>query len=85
MVFMYKRAIRRSYVKKLKKQKKIHLLSQSRLSSFIEKDIQRHIGIQTTTAKICSCYMCGNPRRKLKEKTLHEISHEEYSALFFVK
>lgn len=28
--------------------------------------------------KPCSCYMCGNPRRMFKEKTIQEKRFEEY-------
>ena len=40
---------------------------------FIEAQA-RHL---RNTAKLCSCSMCGNPRRNLKEKTLQEVKNEK--------
>ena len=30
------------------------------------------VGLHATTPKLCSCYMCGNPRRYFRELTLQE-------------
>ena len=35
-------------------------------------DNPKLIGMAVTTPCICSCWMCGNPRRKLKRITLKE-------------
>ena len=32
----------------------------------------RHLGMAVATPKVCSCWMCGNPRRYFREKTLQE-------------
>ena len=32
----------------------------------------RRVGMYSKTPKICSCFMCGNPRRFLKELTIQE-------------
>ena len=35
----------------------------------------RNLGITVHTPKLCSCVMCGNPRKWLKEFTLDEKKH----------
>lgn len=35
--------------------------------------------LETNHGKLCSCYMCGNPRRHFKEVTLQEKKADEYS------
>lgn len=37
----------------------------------------RRVGLYANTPKVCSCWMCGNPRRYLNEPTLQERVHEE--------
>jgi len=32
----------------------------------------KHIGIKSHSPCLCSCAMCGNPRKYFKEKTLQE-------------
>jgi len=32
----------------------------------------RRVGMYARTPKVCSCYMCGNPRRHLGSPTLQE-------------
>ena len=43
---------------------------------FPEKDrdecIKRHEQLRRNTTKLCSCNMCGNPRRHFKERTMQE-------------
>jgi hypothetical protein len=34
------------------------------------------IGIRAHTPAICSCHMCGNPRKHWKQVTLQERKHE---------
>jgi hypothetical protein len=36
----------------------------------------RMIGIKAHTPALCSCYMCGNPRKYWKEKTIQERRNE---------
>ena len=36
----------------------------------------RRVGLYADTPKVCSCWMCGNPRRYLNEPTLQEQVHE---------
>jgi len=39
-------------------------------------DVIEHWGHRLKdTSKMCSCAMCGNPRRKFKEKTIQEKKH----------
>lgn len=37
-----------------------------------------HIRKMAETRKPCSCYMCGNPRKHWKDKTLQEKKFDEY-------
>lgn len=34
-------------------------------------------GLYAKHGKICSCWMCGNPRRKLKERTIQELKAQD--------
>ena len=43
-----------------------------------EESRQKHIRKMAETRQPCSCHMCGNPRRMLKEKTMQEKRFEEY-------
>ena len=36
----------------------------------------RMIGIKAHTPAMCSCHMCGNPRKYWKEKTIQERRNE---------
>lgn len=37
-----------------------------------KEEIPRWIRLHRNTTKMCSCTMCGNPRKKLKEITVQE-------------
>ena len=39
----------------------------------------RMIGIKAHTPALCSCWMCGNPRKYWKEKTIQEKRKEEHN------
>lgn len=36
----------------------------------------RRAGMVTHTAAICSCHMCGNPRKWFGQRTLKELIHQ---------
>ena len=38
----------------------------------------RQVGILAHTPELCSCYMCGNPRKHYGYKTLQELRFTEY-------
>ena len=42
-----------------------------------EEKRQKHIRKMAETRKPCSCYMCGNPRKHWKDKTMQEHRFEE--------
>ena len=42
-----------------------------------EEERQLHIKKMAETRKPCSCYMCGNPRKHWKDKTMQEHRFEE--------
>ena len=39
----------------------------------------RMVGKKAHTPAMCSCYMCGNPRKYWKEKTIQEKRKEEHN------
>lgn len=36
------------------------------------RDLDRAKGLVASTNTLCSCHMCGNPRKRFGEQTLHE-------------
>jgi len=60
-----KRALRLHHKMRIKSKRKDYLLMKDLDSISILKFIN--------TPKPCSCFMCGNPRKFWKEKTLQEI------------
>lgn len=65
-----KRALRRHHVARLKRNRLGYYGGYTRRLS--KKEQERHLGILSRTAQLCSCYMCGNPRRYWKEMTMAE-------------
>lgn len=63
-----KKAIRRSHDARLKKARKGYWSMSNLEGSALGKVLH--------TPAICSCYMCGNPRKFLKAKSLKEISFD---------
>jgi hypothetical protein len=43
-----------------------------------EDEKLQHQRKMAETRKPCSCYMCGNPRKHWKEKTMQEKRFDEY-------
>lgn len=70
-----KRAIRRHHRDRMK-QKAKERLSNWGLASWI-KDFDRALGIRGDTFTVCSCYGCGNPRRRFDENTMAERRRAE--------
>jgi hypothetical protein len=69
-----KRALRRHHFNRMKRK----YLKQK--FWFFSPD-DRIIGITARTPAQCSCYMCGNPRKHYKEKTIQEkIADERYES-----
>lgn len=46
------------------------------LNEMSQQRVDKLIGIYGRTRKVCSCHMCGNPRRKWKQRTLAEIKQD---------
>lgn len=66
----FKRSIRRHHIKRLKnKRKKYH--------GGWASESSRAKGMVLHSPCLCSCYMCGNPRKFQRERSLKEISHIE--------
>jgi hypothetical protein len=58
-----KRAVRRHHYNRLKKKR----------GNYWSGDLsEREQGMVVATPRLCSCVMCGNPRRHLGEKTIQE-------------
>lgn len=55
----------------------LHVYHCKPISQLLEEMSQSHIAklinVYGNTRKVCSCYMCGNPRRRWKQRTLAEI------------
>lgn len=49
--------------------------------SNIDEHAVRTARLETNHGKLCSCHMCGNPRKHFKEVTLQEKKADEYSAI----
>lgn len=43
---------------------------------FTKEQFEKHIRYIAENRKKCSCYMCGNPRRTFKQKTMQEMRFE---------
>jgi hypothetical protein len=68
-----KRSLRRHHVARLKAARRFHF----------GRDLYgnaKALGKVVDTPCPCSCWMCGNPRRKLDELTIHERSSQELFA-----
>ena len=68
-----KRALRRSHIARLKKYRKSYWSNWS-LS-------EKMTGLLVHTAKLCNCWMCRNPRKVFKQKTLKEVSFDEINTI----
>ena len=64
-----KRAIRRFHYQRLKKKR-----IKNNYWSHLKND--RHLGICIDTPKLCSCWLCGNPRKYFGEKSRQEIKFQ---------
>jgi hypothetical protein len=62
---MKSRALRRHHVERLKHRVAAYYGGWARGNP-------RHLGKLAHTRQLCSCAMCGNPRRRLGERTLQE-------------
>jgi hypothetical protein len=62
---MRSRALRRHHEERIKRRVKEYY-------SGVHKDDARRVGQMAHARKLCSCWMCGNPRRYFNEPTLQE-------------
>ena len=65
-----KRALRRHHVNRLKKKRVNYYGGYAR--ELPERERLRTVGVFVNTVPVCSCWMCGNPRRHLGDVTLQE-------------
>lgn len=64
---MSKRAERRHHYERMKaKARRVECMR------YMPRTDDRTLGIAANTGKRCSCYMCGNPRRHFRERTMRE-------------
>ena len=66
------RALRRHHEKRIKRRVEQYY-------SGVHRNDPRRIGQMARARKLCSCWMCGNPRRYFNEPTLREKRLEEES------
>jgi hypothetical protein len=73
------RAIRRHHRERLKKRTRKILSNE--IFAFIRNDLDRRVNVRWNNMQMCSCPMCGNPRRwDHKDKTLQELkAYDRYS------
>lgn len=50
--------------------------------SWAKNGSDKLLGKLLHTAALCTCWMCGNPRKYFKEKTLQEKSFDEVAKRF---
>ena len=62
---MKDRAIRRAETARIKQKRQFYWGRKGEMSA-------RHLGIVASTAKPCSCWMCGNDRKYQGERTIQE-------------
>lgn len=73
---MRTKAERRQYIKT--KKEKVKKILKNRYQGKELLNNEKFIGKLVQTIKPCSCYMCGNPRKHLKDKkTIQEKIHDE--------
>jgi len=72
---MKTRATRRLEINKRKR--RVRALIRSCYTSSHLADDAIYIGKLARTRKPCSCWMCGNPRKWTKQKTLQELKKVE--------
>ncbi|WP_143745709.1 hypothetical protein [Massilia sp. KIM] len=64
------RALRRHHLERVKKKRADYAGGYVRQLPDAER--LRRIGLYANTVPVCSCWMCGNPRRHLHESSLKE-------------
>jgi len=70
----YKRALRRFHSQRILSKRKKSYVSQMLIEEGIsEKNLKKHLKNPVP----CSCWMCGNPRKYQKEKSLQELKAQE--------
>ncbi len=70
----HKRALRRFHKERIQKKRKQYLIFESP-NDLESNEIRLKKALKTPT--VCSCWMCGNPRKYFGEKTRQEIIFEE--------
>ena len=69
-----KRALRRFHKQRIEKKRRKYLVVESQIEANLNHEGVKLI-LKTPTP--CSCWMCGNPRKYHKEKTIQELKANE--------
>jgi hypothetical protein len=70
----YKRASRRFHTQRVYRKRKKMWIAQMLIEDGIsDENLQKHLKNPVP----CTCWMCGNPRKYQKERTLQELKAEE--------
>ena len=83
-----KRAVRRHHVDRLRKVRSRYnhagidrfAYASNPVRAFSEKEFSRRLGMLIHTATLCSCGMCGNPRKSKLNKKSYYLTIQEKKA-----
>ena len=64
------RALRRHHLARMKK--KWLVREKARAPALDPAALARRVGLHAATGRVCSCWLCGNPRRYFGELTVQE-------------
>jgi hypothetical protein len=67
------RAVRRHHLDRLRTKRKTYG-GYTTTCALKDQMSPRALGMLCATPKVCSCWMCGNPRKTQSERTIQEIS-----------
>ena len=88
-----KRAVRRHHVDRLKKARSRYnhvgidrfAYASNSKTTYSKKEFGRRLGMLIHTATLCSCDMCGNPRRRKDSSKKYYLTIQEKKADFILK
>lgn len=76
---MSNRAIRRHHRERLKKRTRKILASNyfSKYFPYWHNNLEFHVNVRWNNMQICSCHMCGNPRKYYNDLTFQELKEND--------
>jgi hypothetical protein len=74
------RAERRHHEKRIREKVRTFLTDVIHMNKWLREDddFEKIVCKRAQAKQPCSCYMCGNPRKHFKEKTMREKRFDEY-------